>query len=268
MKKTMKRILSIVLVVVMTIGIAPLSGFVGLELPEFGTKASATTITSYKQGDIIEFGWYPQSEVTDSSIISELNSLAGDNKSWTSYGYYSGTGSYDDGQMKPGDYMRYKDVMYDSNKYRGVVFDTYRPSYTGYITGISGSYAHQDDNGYTYGTVYWFKYEPIEWRVLDPATGMVMAETVLDSQSYNNYVLCNGTDEYGYGAYWGDSAQTYYANSYAQSSAREWLNEDFYNTSFSDEQQNIIAYTALDNSVYCESCSAYDFEITYDKHKR
>ena len=66
MKKTFKRILVIMLVVVMTIGIAPLSGFVGLELPEFGgfkkladsvsdffnifgTKAEATT--EYVNGD-------------------------------------------------------------------------------------------------------------------------------------------------------------------------------------------------------------------------
>ena len=40
MKKTVKRILAIMLVVVMTIGAAPLSGFVGFELPEFITKAA------------------------------------------------------------------------------------------------------------------------------------------------------------------------------------------------------------------------------------
>ena len=266
MKKTMKRVLASLLCLVMIITAIPLGGLAGVDFGKlFSMKASAATITSFKQGDIIEFGWYPQSEVTDSSIISELNSLAGDNKSWTSYGYYSGTGNWDDGQMKPGDYMRYKDVMYGSNKYRGVVFDTYRPYCTSCVTDTSGSNTHQDENGYTYGTVYWFKYEPIEWRVLNPATGVVMAETILDSQPYNNYLLLNRRDEYGHNAYWGDSTQSYYSNNYAKSSIREWLNENFYNTIFSDEQQNIIEYTALDNSASNKSYSAYDSEKTYDK---
>ncbi len=250
----MKRILAITLVVVMTIGMAPLSGFVGLELPEFGMEASAATITSYRQGDIVEFGWYPQSEVTDNSIISELNSLSGDNKLWTSYGYYSGTGNYADGQMKPGDYMRYKDIVYGSNKYRGVIFDSYRPMNTGYME--SNSYSlYQYDNGYYKGVVYWFKYEPIKWRLLDPNTGMLITEKVLDSQAYNNYILSN----------WGDVSKEYYCNNYKKSSIREWLKKNFYNTAFSIAQQNIIEYTALDNTAYDEAYSVYDSETTYDK---
>ena len=220
-------------------------------------------ISDCKQGDIIEFGWYPQSEVTDSGIISELNSLTGDNKSWDSYGYYigSGTGRVD-GQMKPGDYMRYKDVVYGSNKYRGVVFDTYRPDSTG---SVLPHFSHQEKNGYHTETVYWFKYEPVKWRVLDPATGMVMSEIILDSQAYNNFILVDGTDEDGDGVCWGDSSKTYYANNYAKSSIREWLNKDFYNTTFSTAQQGIIEYTALDNTAHDDYFSAYDSETTYDK---
>ncbi len=219
---------------------------------------------SLKTGDIIELGSYPQSEVTDSAVIAELSFLAGDNKSWTSYGYYSGTGDYNDGQMKPGNYMRYKDVVYGSYKYRGVVFDTYRPYCTGDETTTSGSNTYQDDNGYICGNVYWFRYEPIEWRVLDPDIGIVMAETILDSQAYNNYVVSGGK-EYDGEASWGDSSQTYYPNNYAKSSIREWLNDDFYNTAFSTTEQNMIEYTALDNSTYGHMYSSYDSEPTYDK---
>lgn len=253
MNNLFKRMISVVLVFVALFGVA--TGINGFEL---NAKAESAKITSYEQGDIIEFGWYPQSEVTDSSTIAALNSADG---KWISYGYYSGTGSWYDGNMTAGDYMRYKDVVYGSDKYRGVVFDTYRPYFTGYTSRST----NQEDNGYTYGNVYWFKYEPIEWRVLDPSTGMVMAKTILDSQAYNNYILSSGTDEYGYTAYWGDSAKTYYANNYANSSIREWLNEDFYNTAFSKAQQDIIEYTELDNSAYSSSYSAYDSVTTYDK---
>lgn len=217
---------------------------------------------SLKAGNLIEFGSYPQSEVTDEALIADLNASDGE---WISYGYYSGTGNWwDNGQMKPGDYMRYKDVVLGSDKYRGVVFDAYRPTYTrseATTDGLLNTY--QDDNCYTYGNVYWFKYEPIEWRVLDPATGMVMAETILDSQTYSNYVLCSGDDGYNNDAYWGDSSKTYYANNYAESSIRQWLNDAFYSTAFSAAQQNMIEYTEVDNT--CDSHPAYNSETTYDK---
>lgn len=250
MKKAMKKILCSLLVVVMCMTTAPLQGFADV----LTLKASAATVTSYSQGDIIEFGWYPQSKVTDSALISSLNSAGGQ---WLSYNYYSGTGDWVDGKMTPSDYMRYKDVMYGSNKYRGVIFDSYRPYYTGFTSSSSSTY--QDDNGYSIKTVYWFKYEPIKWRVLDPSTGMVMSETILDSQPYNNYVLYSGDE------YYGDSSKTYYANNYAKSSLRQWLNDDFYNTAFSPSQQNIIESTALDNSAISSSCSKYDSPSTNDK---
>ena len=46
MKKTIKKVISVLLVAVMIFGSAPLAGFVGFELPEinlFSTKASAAT---------------------------------------------------------------------------------------------------------------------------------------------------------------------------------------------------------------------------------
>ena len=265
--KTFKKAFAVVMCVVMTLTTAPLGGLVGMELPSlFDFEAEAATISSYSQGDIIEFGWYPQSEVTDSDIIAALNAAAGDNSLWTSYRYYSGTGSSNcDGKMTAGDYMRYKDICYGTDKYRGVVFDAYRPCYSYYAIATSTDNTQQDENGYIYGNVYWFKYEPVKWRVLDSATGMVMSETILDAQMYNNYVLRSGRDNYKNYAYWGDSSKTYYANNYAESSIREWLNDDFYNTAFSVAQQNIIVYTSLDNTAYSSSYSAYNSASTNDK---
>ena len=50
-----------------------------------------------------------------------------------------------------------------------------------------------------------------------------MAETVIDCQPFNNYILKSGTNKYGDDLYWGDSSKIYYANNYAQSSIRKWL---------------------------------------------
>ena len=226
-------------------------------LEKFSVKASAADITSYSVGDIIEFGSYPQGKVTDSSVISFLNSVAGDNSDWTSYGYYSGTGQLN-GRMTAEDYMRYTDIIYNNNKYRGVVFDTYRPYVTRDTTSTSAE-TYQDNNIYNCGTVYWFKYEPIKWRVLDPSTGLVMAETILDSQAFNNCVTSTSS------GYYGDSDCTYYPNNYAESSIREWLNNDFCNTAFSSAQQDMIQETTLVNSAYSTSYSQYDSASTIDK---
>ena len=106
MNKT-KRFFSLVLAVLMLLSISPMA------------YAESDT---YQVGDIIQFGSYPQSEVTDETIIAELNALAPEWEDWTSYGYYSGNGNY--GSMVQGDWMRYTDVNYNGNKYRGVKFRT------------------------------------------------------------------------------------------------------------------------------------------------
>ena len=214
----------------------------------------------YAVGDMIEFGNYPQYRVTDSNIIAALNAQADD---WQSYGYYSGTGNFKDGEMTPKDYMQYCDVTYGRRKYRGVQFSQYRPCYTGYKSQIDNSY--QDENGYYTDTIYWFQYETLSWRVLDPDAGLVLCLTIIDSQPYNNFILESGQEANGYPAYWGDADQTYYANNYAESSLRQWLNDDFYNTAFTTAQQNKIFTTTLDNSAYDPSRSAYDSASTTDK---
>ena len=65
-------------------------------------------VSECEVGDIIEFGSYPQSEVKDEGLLTELNLLDLD---WVSYEYYSGTGVEDDGLMYSSDYMKYADVL-------------------------------------------------------------------------------------------------------------------------------------------------------------
>ena len=233
----MRKIIAVILSVVMSIS----------SFATFGMVSFADENKEYSVGDYITFGSYPYFRVYDKTTLSELNSLAVE---WNSYGYYSGDGT--DDSMKSSDFMRYCDVKYGDNKYRGVVFDAYRPSSTGGKTSTYDSYdaSYQAKSGYIYGNVYWFEYKPLRWRILDINTGLVMCSTIIDSQPFNNYCVTNGKDSHGDQAWWGNSAQTYYASDYANSSIRKWLNEDFYITAFSDDQQSNIKTTKLNNYGY------------------
>ena len=244
----MKKILSLILVAIMLVTAMPMAFAEG---------------ETYKVGDIIQFGSYPQSEVKDEAIISALNALAPEWDDWTSYGYYSGDGSY--GSMVQGDWMRYTDIAYNGNKYRGVKFTQYRPNYTY----SSSNNTNQDDNGYSTNTVYWFKFESIDWRVLDPSTGLVMCETIIDSQPYSNTVYYKSNPGYRYN-YFNDASYKIFASDYETSFIRKWLNEDFYNTAFTDREKKEISTTTLNNDGYETSigtigCESLDSNETKDK---
>ncbi len=228
-----------------------------LAVPAVFSETKAET-ANYAVGDIIKFGSYPQSEVTDSSVLEGLNALGADELEWKSYGYYSGNGDY--GSMTSSDYMKYADVNYNGDKYRAVKFDTYRPYFVfDESTADDSTATLQDYNGYYVNTVYWFKYEPVEWRILSPSSGLLLSEFILDSQPNSNTMY---KDENG--DYFMDPECTVYANNYPESSIRKWLNEDFYNTSFSETQKSKILSTVLDNSAFDDSYSQYDCVSTTD----
>lgn len=247
MKRTVKRILSTVLVAVMLIGIAPM-GWIDL-----APRASAKDISSYSVGDTITYGSYPQSKVTDSNLIAKIEA-AGEKYIWCDYNYYAGTGNRDDGNMKPVDgMMLYKDIPYGGSKYRAVKINQYRPYYTGYTS----SSTYQDDNGYYTGNVYYFKYEPLTWRVLDPSEGYVMCNKIIDAQAYQNFIFDNGSE------YYNSKDCTNYASDWVTSSLRQWLNNSFYNTAFSAEEKEQIGTSHLENK--SKYSSTYDSADTYDK---
>lgn len=257
-KNIFKSLLALTLALIMVLGVAPLSEFAGVDWARlFAPKAEAAEKT-YKVGDIVSFGSYPQSRVTDSATVSALDKIS---KNWVSYGYYSHDDSY--GFTRPGDWMKYADFTYNGTKYRAVTFSQYRPRWMG--DSSSSSNTHQDDNGYTPNNIYYFKYESLKWRVLDPTTGLVLCESIIDSQAYGTIRSSYGIDPYGHAAYWNDLEHTHYANDYATSSIRAWLNDDFYNTAFSSSQKASILTSELDNRAYSTSYSEFDSETTYDK---
>ena len=194
----------------------------------------------------ILFGAYPQSEVDDPTTLAALNEsytelpTANSLNGWTSYKYYiEGSNSTD--------FMWYIDIEYSGEKYRGVYFTSYRSFFA---TGEDWYYPiDQEYYGYYTGTVYWFKWEPIKWRILSESDGkaMILSELKIDSQQYD---------------YDGS-----YSNNYADSTIRAWLNDTFYNTAFGAMQQAIIETTEVNNGISStgETYNPYVGANTFDK---
>ena len=80
-----------------------------------------------------------------------------------------------------------------------------------------------------YGATYYFKVEPIKWRILtEDSTGraLLLCESVIENQSFD-----------------ADNS-----NNYAQSDIRAFLNGAFYNKAFNSLQKQLIQTTLIDNS--------------------
>lgn len=156
----------------------------------------------------VYYGTYPQTVVDDSSLISSLNSLTSTNAN----GYYE----------------------FEGEEYAKVVAHPYRTDYKF----INGSTIQSLQT-------YYFKVEPIKWRVLEEADGTytLLSEYIIDKQ-----VFYTSSDNRTIGG------QTIYANNYEHSTIREWLNNAFYNKAFSSLEKGSILTTLVDNSA---STTAY-----------
>ena len=200
------------------------------------------------RGDYIYFGSYPQSRVTDATIIGQLNDAAGevpgiynqysqkyaDNwYNWDSYDYYY-NGRQDN-------FMFYIDIELNGEKYRGVYIAEYRPYF---ITSNNPQPASYQNGaaGYTKKVTYWFRYDPIQWRILSESDGkaLVFAQLVLDSQDFYYF----SSD---YSCTRNDGSEGY-VSEYALSDIRKWLNETFYETAFNALEKSVIGLTNIDNS--------------------
>lgn len=221
----MKKITSLLLAILILFSCIPVS-------------VSAEEYTYCKKGDIIEFGNYPQTKVTDESLLAELDAIE---KDWQSLNYYRGVGDgatdEEINSAYPSDYAKYYDFEHNNEKYRAIIFTICRPSRT------HNTRTSTRMNTYEKNTVYYFKFEPIKWKVLDPDTGFVVSELILDSQPFMNKLYYDSDSKY----YYTDETLSAYASKYETSSIRQWLNDDFYNTSFSLGEKSNISLSTIDN---------------------
>ncbi len=178
----------------------------------FFTKAEAEEAWNISHGVIptlsgdgktITYGLYPQTNVNDSSLVSALNALTiPESNGWYLY---------------EGEYYSKASAYFDSN-ILSIVFD----------------------NGTTMisGTTYWFKCEPITWKILSNTDGKyyILSSVLLDAHCYNNSTSNRTID-----------GKTVYPNNYEYSDIRTWLNNDFYNSAFALGNSHIQT-TTVDNS--------------------
>ena len=163
-----------------------------------------------KADNYIYFGRYPQTIKADGVTVS---TTPNDN------GYYVGS---------------------DGEEYVKAVA-TYTSSYSStFVTGFSNKRGVKD------GKEYYFKVEPLRWKILKETDGVVtlLCDSIIDSFVY-------------------DDDSTNYKNS----NIRSWLNNEFYNTAFGDVEQSIIQTTLVDNSKASTGYNSnqYACENTQDK---
>ena len=176
------------------------------------------TISS--DGKTLTYGLYPQTIVDDNTIINELNKLT----TTESNGWY----------------------LYEDEYYAKQVADPYKRSYT-------FSNGKNIVDGYT----YWFKCEPIVWRILANDNGeyFVLSEMLIDTHCYHNSWEQRTID-----------GKEICPNNYKHSDIRAWLNNDFYNSAFALNTEHILT-TEVDNSASttAQPINKYACENTLDK---
>ena len=169
----------------------------------------------------IYYGKYPQTVVSDTSLINNLNNLTETN----SNGYYE----------------------YNGNEYAKF---SAKPN-------LSSS-TFSNGTKVVNGSTYWFKVEPIKWKILSQVNGelIVMSEYLLDAKQFYNSTSNRTID-----------GQTIYPNNYEYSDIRSWLNNEFYNKSFTETEQSNIITKLVDNSLSstCDSSNSYICNDTNDK---
>lgn len=205
----------------------------------------------------VELGSYPQSKVDDSGTLMQLNAQAGTPKTdadkWSDSGYKLTI----KGEVRS--FMWFIDLDLGGERYRGVFYDSYRPSMMDEREEEVGAQeSYQGSNGYEINKVHWFIFEPIVWRTLYTNEGIsfVMSDLMLDAHEYNDAMV---------------TVDGVFANNYKESSVRKWLNDDFLSATFTEDELSAIIDTTVDNgekSTYIggkTKANKYECENTKDK---
>ena len=218
--------------------------------------------TACQVGDTLAFGTYPQTRVAETDALKTAADEA-DNAGNSGFIFDFSRAEKED-EPERNQRVEITDFFCDAQKYRRVRFTQFRPQITN--RPADAYYSVQDENGFETDTYYYFRYEPLQWRVLDAETGLVMCETIIDSQPYQNvfHTITTSYPQTKIESFQGKYSSVL-ANDYATSSIRDWLNYDFYETAFSDAQKALIQTTALTNEAFDTRYAQFDSATTIDK---
>lgn len=217
--------------------------------------------------EIIEFtfeGWY-----TDGDFADEITSVSLENGSLNLYANWN-TQTTTLVEVKPyirvnidgtangtGDYVLFGEYPQTIKADNVTITSTQNDK--GYYLGSDGFYyakvvADPDHGDFNFSTgndikngeTYYFKVEPIKWRILreDNGTALILCDSIIANKRYDNS-----------------------SNNYKESEIRAWLNNEFLTTAFSLLQQEMILTTTVDNSAESMGYSEnkYACENTLDK---
>ena len=180
-----------------------------------------------RDGDYIYLGEFPQTlKADDVTITAETDSR----------GYYLGS---------------------DGNYYAAVTADPYVDGMAADPTSTS---TFSTGASVVEGTVYYFKVEPIRWRIISEENeeALLLCDSIIASLPYQAaYEYESSAGRYCTTSNGAPSGT--YANNYMYSDVRNWLNETFYETALNQTQQEIVLTTEVDNSE--ESASPYGSSI-------
>ena len=224
-RKFIKCLFSVILCILLVSTVLPLQAFAGTNDACYTGDASALS-----HGDVFELGLYPQSSVTDWNTVNALNSISCEMKS---YGYIKNV----NGSSYETIDMSYGDVVYNGTAYRKVSINEYRPLFGSDNEGTSSN-KFQYDNGYYKSNTYYFRWEPVRWTVLANEVFnnvLVMSQKLLDAPYYNKLKE---------------------ATTWESSDLRYWLDNDFKNSAFSQNEQG-----KLKSSRNTNAASPFDSSI-------
>ena len=147
-------------------------------------------LKSYKKGDVLEFGSYPQT--IKKETITIINTIQ-DEK-----GYFTGS---------------------DGEKYALIKANPR------YAEGVYSSDVFSNGEKIIKNKEYYFKVEPIKWKVIEEDNDklFLFSKLLLDNHIFDNN-----------------------SNDYSLSSIRIWLNNDFYNKAFTDNEKSLITSKTID----------------------
>ena len=207
-----------------------------------------------REGNYIYFGHWTQSCERDETITAKLLEIAGD---YPEYALDSNDNNWLHYENAAD--IWYKDVIYNGVKYRGIARNTTR-----WLGSGTNCMSWSNGNGYG-GSIYWFRFEPIKWRILttNDNSAFLMSELALDFwKPQLNYTTTNTAISYN-----ADNGvpEGTYANNWEYTFIRKWLNETFYNDVFNDLQKEIIKITLVDNSE--RSCNPNNYPTYYKDGK-
>ena len=173
-----------------------------------------------RSGNYIYFGEYPQTiKASNVSIISTTPDADG---------YYLGS---------------------DGERYAKVVADPFP---------YNSGHTFSNNSSVIDGNTYYFKVEPIRWRILLESDGkaFILCDSIIANHNYHHTTSSTTID-----------GQKVFANNYKYSDIRAWLNDEFYKTAFGALQQALIQTTEVDNSAQSMGYSyhRYACENTFDK---